>query len=115
MVLPCHAATNILLVWRNLQFPINTIQHNLSFTDSWSECVLDIVTIKREVPDASPVHITSMEDLAMRNIKRFSQSNRKDKVKVYMDKNFTTGSQSALGLPIAIFDLILEGIPHFRK
>jgi hypothetical protein len=44
-------------------------QCNLSFTDSWSECVLDIVTIECEVPDASPVHITGTKDLAMRNIK----------------------------------------------
>jgi hypothetical protein len=67
------------------------------------------------VPDASPVHITGTKDLAMRNIKWFSRSKRKDDIKAYMDKSFTMGSQFALGLPIAIFDLISEGIVHFRK
>jgi hypothetical protein len=43
-------------------------QYNLSFTDSWSECVLDIVTIEREVPDASSIHTAYMKDLVMRNI-----------------------------------------------
>jgi hypothetical protein len=90
-------------------------QYDLSFTDTWSECVLDIVTIEREVPNASPVQIADMKDLAMRNIKRFSLSKRKDDIKAYVDKNFTKGSQFALGLPIAILDLISEGIAHFRK
>jgi hypothetical protein len=56
-----------------------------------------------------------MKDLAMQNIKRFSQSKGKADIKAYVDKNFTMGSQSALGLPIAIFDMISEGIAHFRK
>jgi hypothetical protein len=53
-------------------------QYNLSFTDSWSECVLDVVTIEREVPDAWLVHIACMKDRTMRNIKRFCRSKRKD-------------------------------------
>jgi hypothetical protein len=80
--------------------------YNLSFTDSWSECVLDIVRIEREVPDASPVHIASMKDFTMRNVKRVSRSKRKDDIKTCVDKSFTMGSQFALGLPIAIFNLI---------
>jgi hypothetical protein len=71
--------------------------------------------VEREVPDASPVHITYMKNLAMRNIKRFSRSKRKDGIKMYVDKNFMMGSLFTLGLPIAIFDLISEGIAHFRK
>jgi hypothetical protein len=71
-------------------------QYNLSFTDSLSEYVLDIVTIEHEVPDASPVHIPNMEDLAMRNIKRFSRSKGKDDIKAYVDQNLTMGSQFAL-------------------
>jgi hypothetical protein len=67
-------------------------QYNLSFIDSWSECVLDIVTIDREVPDASPVYNAYMKDLAMWTIKRFSRSKRKDDIKAYVDKNFTMGS-----------------------
>jgi hypothetical protein len=89
-------------------------QYNLSFTGNWSECVLDIVMIEREVPDASPVHIAGMKDLAMRNIKQFSGSKKKDDIKAYVDKNFAMGSQFALGLPIAIFDSISERIAHFR-
>jgi hypothetical protein len=77
--------------------------------------VLDIITVDREVPDASPVHISYMKDLAMLNIKRFSLSKRKDDMKVDVEKKFTIGSQFALGLPIAIFDLISEGVAHFRK
>jgi hypothetical protein len=55
-------------VWRK---PCMSVRHqyNLSFADSWSECVLDIVTIEHEVPDGSPVHIAYMKNLAMRNIK----------------------------------------------
>jgi hypothetical protein len=71
--------------------------------------------IECEVPDAWPVHIASMKDLPMRNIKRFSRPRKKDGIKMYMGKNFTMGSQFALGLPIPIFDLISEGIAHFRK
>jgi hypothetical protein len=92
----------------------NTL-YNQSFTGSWSEYVLHIVTIEREVPDASLIHIAYMKDLAMRNIKRFSRPKRKNKIKAYVDKNFTMGSQFALGLPIAFFDLISERIAHFRK
>jgi hypothetical protein len=44
-------------------------QYDLPFTDSWSECVLDIVKIEGPVPDASPVYITYMKDLAIRKIK----------------------------------------------
>jgi hypothetical protein len=40
-------------------------QYNLSFTDNWSECVFDIVTIECEVPDASPIQIADMKDLVM--------------------------------------------------
>jgi hypothetical protein len=39
--------------------------------------VLGIVTIEREVPDASLIRIAYMKDLAMRDIKRFSRSKRK--------------------------------------
>jgi hypothetical protein len=84
MMFPCHAATSILLAWRNLQFPIT-----LSFTDSRSECVLDIVMVEREVTGASPVHISHMNDFAIRSIKRFPRSKRKDDIKTYVDKNFT--------------------------
>jgi hypothetical protein len=77
--------------------------------------VPDIVTIDCEVPDASPIHIADIKDLAMRNIKRFSRSKRKEKIKAYVDKNFTMGSHVALGLAIAIFDLSSEWIAHFRK
>jgi hypothetical protein len=77
--------------------------------------VPDVVTIEREVPDASRVHIAYMKDLAMRNIKRFSRSKKKDDIKTHVDKNFMMGSQFALGLPVAIFDLMSEGITHFRK
>jgi hypothetical protein len=90
-------------------------QYNLSFTNNWSECVLNIVTIEREVLEASPVHIADMKDLAMQTIKRFSRSKMKDDIKAYVDKNFTMGSQFALGLPIAISGLISKGITHFRK
>jgi hypothetical protein len=90
-------------------------QYNLSSTDSWSEWVLDIVAIEREVPDTSPVHIAYTKDLAIRNIKRLSRPKSKDDINAYVDENFTMGSQFALGLPIAIFGLILEGIAHFRK
>jgi hypothetical protein len=71
-------------------------QCNLSFTDNWAESALDIVTIEHEVPGSSLVHVTYMKNLAMRNIKRFSRSNRKDDIKAYVDKNFTMGSQPAL-------------------
>jgi hypothetical protein len=77
--------------------------------------VLDVVTIECEVPDASPVHIAYMKDLVMRNIKQFSRSKGKNDTKACVDKNFRMGSQFALGLPISIFDLISEGIAHFRK
>jgi hypothetical protein len=90
-------------------------QYNLSFTDSWLECVVDIVTIEREAMDASPLHIACIKDLAMQNIKRFSRSKRKDDIKAYADKNFTMGSRFTLGPPIATFDLISEGIADFRK
>jgi hypothetical protein len=53
----------------------------MSFTDSWSGCVLDTLTTEREKPDASPIHIADMKDLAMRNIKRFSRSKSKDDTK----------------------------------
>jgi hypothetical protein len=90
-------------------------RYNLLFTYNWSECVLDIVTIEREVLDVSPVHIAYMKGHGMQNIKRFSRSKRKDDIKAYVDKNFTMGSQFVVGLPIAIFDLISEGITHSRK
>jgi hypothetical protein len=90
-------------------------QYNLSFTDSWPEYVLDIITIEREVPDKSPVYIVYMKNLAIRNIERFSRSKTKYDVKVYMDKNLTIGFPFALGLPIAIFDLISKEISCFRK
>jgi hypothetical protein len=90
-------------------------QYNLSFTDNWSESALDIITIEREVPDASPIHSDYMKNLAMRNIKRFSRSKRIDDIKAYLDKTFRMGSQFAPGLPITIFDLISEGTTHFRK
>jgi hypothetical protein len=90
-------------------------QYNLSFTDNWPEWVFDIVTIEREVPDESPVYIADIKDLAIRNIKRFSGPKRKDDIKAYVDKNFTMGSQFVVGLSIAVFDLISEGIAHFRK
>jgi hypothetical protein len=44
-------------------------QYDLPFTNSWSECVRDIVKSEGEVPDASPVHITYMKHLAIRKIK----------------------------------------------
>jgi hypothetical protein len=90
-------------------------QYNLSFTNSWSECVLDIVTIEREVQNVSLIRIACMKDLAMRNIKRFSQSKRKTDIKVCVGKNSTVGSQFALRPPHAIFHLISEGIAHVRK
>jgi hypothetical protein len=43
--------------------------------------VLDITTIEREVPDASPVHVADMKDRVMGNIKRFSRPMRKDDIK----------------------------------
>jgi hypothetical protein len=60
MVFPCHQYSF------GVEKPSVPHQYNLSFTDSWSECVLDIVTIKREILDASPVHVAYMKDLATR-------------------------------------------------
>jgi hypothetical protein len=57
------------------------LQYNLSFTDNWSGCVLDIATIEHEVPNPSSVHIVYMKDLTMRNIRRFSRSMKKDEIK----------------------------------
>jgi hypothetical protein len=56
-----------------------------------------------------------MKNLATRNIKRFSRSKKKNDIKAHGDKNFIMGSQFAVGLPNAIFDLISEGTAHFRK
>jgi hypothetical protein len=98
-----------------LEKPSVPHQYNLSFTDSWSKYVLDIVTIEREVLDALPIYIADVKGFEMRNIKRFSQLKRKDDRKAYMDKSFTMGYRLPLGLPIAIFGLISEGIAHFRK
>jgi hypothetical protein len=60
-----------------MEKPSVPYQYNLSFADSWSECVPNFFTIEREVPDTSPVHVPDMKDLAMRNIMEFSRSRGK--------------------------------------
>jgi hypothetical protein len=58
------------------------------------------------MPDALPVHIAYMKDLAMQNVKQFSRLKRKDDIKAYMDMNLMMGSQFVLGLPMQFrFDL----------
>jgi hypothetical protein len=88
---------------------------NVSFSDTWSKCVVDVQKLELQVPDDSSQHIPDVKDLAVRNIKRFSRSRKKEEIRKCMDDNFVMSADFALGLPISVFDLISGGIQHFKS
>jgi hypothetical protein len=88
---------------------------NVFFSDTWAKCVVDVQKLERQVPDDSPQHITDLNDLAVRNIKRFSHSRKREEIRKYVDNNFVMSADFPLGLPISVFDLISGGIEHFKS
>jgi hypothetical protein len=76
---------------------------------------LDVRTLEREIPNESPAHIMFVKDFAVRNIRRFSGSRKKEEVREYVEENLFVGAEFALGLPMSVLGLISEGIRHFRK
>jgi hypothetical protein len=88
---------------------------NISFLHPWQYCVLDLVKLERQTPDESPTHLEYVKDIAIRNIKRFSRSKKKDEIRRYVDDNLVMGEEFALGLPISLLDLISEGIQYFSR
>jgi hypothetical protein len=91
-------------------------EFNISFQGTWnSKCVLDMRTLEREIPNESPAHIMYVKDLAVRNIRHFSGSRKKEEISEYVEANLVVGPELALGLPMSVLGLISEGIEHFRK
>jgi hypothetical protein len=44
-------------------------------------CVLDIVEVNRNPPDDSRLHVIHLKEVAVRNVKRFSYSERKEEIR----------------------------------
>jgi hypothetical protein len=87
---------------------------NLSFHETWQNCVLDLQHLERDAPDETMEHIEYVQNIAYRNIKRFSGSRKKEDIRRYVQQNLVLGEEFALGLPISVHQLISEGIYFFR-
>jgi hypothetical protein len=91
-------------------------EFNISFQGTWSsESILGVRTLEREIPNESPAYIMSVKNLAVRDIRRFSGSRKKEEIREYVEENLVVGAEFALGLTISVLGLISEGIEHFRK
>jgi hypothetical protein len=73
-----------------------------------------MVEMNRDAPVGSPPHVIHLKDVAMRNIRRFSHSKKKE-IKQFVQSHFAIGREFALGLPISVLDLISDGIRHFNQ
>jgi hypothetical protein len=78
-------------------------------------CVLDIVEMNRNPPDNSRLHLVHLKEVAVRNVKRFSHSKRKEEIRQFIKGSIVSGTEFALGLPISVLDLISDGIRHFSQ
>jgi hypothetical protein len=78
-------------------------------------CVLDMVEMNRHAPVESPLHAIDLNDVAMRNIRRFSHSKKKEEIRQFVENHFAIGQEFALGLPISVFDLISDRIRHVNQ
>jgi hypothetical protein len=56
-----------------------------------------------------------LREVAVRNIKRFSHSKRKEEIRQFVEGSFVIGTEFALELPISVLDLISDGIRHFSQ
>jgi hypothetical protein len=45
----------------------------INLRPTWQTCVLDMVEVNRDAPVKSPLHVIHLKDVAMRNIRHFSQ------------------------------------------
>jgi hypothetical protein len=53
-----------------------------------------------DAPVESPLHMIHLKDIAMRNIRRFLHSKKKEEIKQFVESHFVIGREFALGLPI---------------
>jgi hypothetical protein len=83
-------------------------------TATWPRCVLDLVKISREAPEGTLTCLTSLKNLAVEIIKRFSRSRNREEIKRYVEENFVFGGEFALRLPISVLDMVSSGIRHFK-
>jgi hypothetical protein len=74
-----------------------------------------MVEVNRDASVESPLHVVHLKDVAMRNIRRFSHSKKKEELKQFVESHFAIGSESTFGLPISVLDLISDGIRHFSQ
>jgi hypothetical protein len=74
-----------------------------------------MVEVNRDAPVESLLHVIHLEDIAMRNIRRFSHSKKKEEIKQFVESHFVIGRGFVLGLPISVLDLISDGIRHFSQ
>jgi hypothetical protein len=67
------------------------------------------------VPEAIDAHGRDMKAVVVTNIKKFSQSKKKEDIERYFNTHYTIGSTFALGMPMTVFRLILDGIWEFTE
>jgi hypothetical protein len=87
---------------------------DIVMTATSPRCVLDLVKIGREAREGTTTYLTSLKNLAVKNIKRFSRSRNREEIKRYVEENFAFGSSFTLGLPISVLDMISSEIRHFK-
>jgi hypothetical protein len=60
---------------------------------TWQNCVLDIVEVNRNPPGDSRLHLIHLKEVAVRNIKKFSYSRRKEKIRQFVEGNLVIGTE----------------------
>jgi hypothetical protein len=83
-------------------------------TATWLRCVPDHVKISREAPEGTLTSLTSLKNLAVKNIEQFSRSRSSKKIKRYVEENFVFGGEFVHGFPISVLDMISSRIKHFK-
>ena len=98
------------------QFPdLEDIDCNFSNQFEYEDLILYILENKNV---QSKSQIDKIKKMAVRNIKKFSHSKKKDQKNIenYFDENYKPKNlEFALGYPIELFEVISRGIEKFSK
>jgi hypothetical protein len=96
-------------------FPSNPsipLAFEINLRPTWQTCVLDMVEVNRDAPVESSLHVIHLKDVAMRNIRQYCHSKKKEETKQFVESHFAIGREFALGLPISVLNLISDGVRH---
>jgi hypothetical protein len=98
------------LYFNGIAKPILPPELKLTIEKNYKSLVIEFKVIERETREIEDNNINYLKNLAVKNIKRFSNSTQKEEIIAYVQTNFHIGDTFVLGQPVSVYQLISAGI-----